>query len=287
MFAYIFIYSVVYVYSVVYFMRVPRESNWSQIRLLLDIETHAWNRFSGNELQPCTFGPRNCHKTYYCRRRQLTTVSTLSDTDQRLLLLRSKLSLHEGATICEHHKELYLRRYASKIASKLCSDPFLRHTKHCHGSTVITIALADAHPSLDLVPGNRICEACRRKLYIAQKDEHTEQEFAALSTRSEGAPARSAAETEEEFLDVATGSERNWCSMGDGSVEREPGQKLQRGRLLPEIGQSSTCDRHEDHGLVFSDYVTLMQDLKEKFSREQSREKKASVPYFGPPVLVS
>lgn len=240
--------------------------------------------FSESELPPCTFGPRNCHKTSYCSQRQLTIVRDLTDVHQRLLTLRSKQSLHAGSTICEHHKQLYLHRYTSKIASKLCSDPFFRHSKLCRGSTVITMALVDAHPSLGLVPGNRICEACKRRLYHTQKMGNSiavEEHLYDMCIGTESELEVSDTESKKEAFEAAAGCsvkrkrvkhERQSCVKRTTPTLRENATGVMYASL--ERSQISARGTHEAGEFRLSDYVILMNDVKKKFSQEESREKK-------------
>lgn len=181
------------------------ECSAAKTRLFPEAYRYAWPCFSGSELPPCSFGPRNCHKKNYCSEQQLTTVRRLTDINRRLLALRSKRSLGDDAMICKHHKQLYLHRYTSKISSKLCSNPFFRHAKHCRGSTVITLAVVDARPSLGLVPGNRVCQACKRQLYSSAQKTQTlvlpEQGLDALSGGSVSEPEGGGIGTEKEALE--------------------------------------------------------------------------------------
>lgn len=121
------------------------------------------------ELPPCSLGARGCHVTTQTKTRSLINAQDLTHTDRRLLSLRSGRPQGDIRTVCSHHYQVYLKKYTSLIASKWCSNPFYEHVKNRRGSAVITIALADAHPNLNLIPGNRLCQACRRNCFELKK----------------------------------------------------------------------------------------------------------------------
>ena len=84
---------------------------------------------SSSELkEKCSIGVYNddlCHKSDYTRRQELIYVEDLNENDLKLIKLRS--GIKEIASICNHHKTVYLQRFEQN--EKYCCDPFRKHAK--------------------------------------------------------------------------------------------------------------------------------------------------------------
>lgn len=120
--------------------------------------------FSEDHLVPCSLGPKGCHKTTQVNRKFLVNITTVTEREQRLLALRANKDEDALNTICAHH-HTYVKRYTTLLASKFCMDPFLEHTRSRRGTSVISLELAIALPSLKLVPGERLCPGCKVRCF--------------------------------------------------------------------------------------------------------------------------
>ena len=95
-------------------------------------------------------------------------VPDLSEVDRRLLRMRCRHT-QEISTVCSHHYTMFVKRYTTHMASKWCSNPFLKHVKNVRGTCIITTAMADLQPTLELIPGKRLCVTCKRMCYTTPK----------------------------------------------------------------------------------------------------------------------
>lgn len=184
--------------------------------------------------------------------------------------------------MCEHHLQLYLKKYTSNVASKLCSNPLLHHVKNRRGTTIITLALVDAYAAVALVPGERICEDCRRLLYQSSENTHAPpaEDGNALSEEHLAFPATS--------LQAINGA---LLALGESPMRAKRAKKrrmpyaqtkLQRlqKRAAKAIDVSLGLDKPATYGqqtnehFELSDYVVLMNEVKRKFNDENNREKR-------------
>ena len=118
---------------------------------------------------PRSFGPDDCHKFTYCRKSGLLKLDEFSEDIQEVLKLRSgRVSLEGSKTICNHHKQALLDKFAA--LQKTCNDLFNIHTKPVKTTlkklTLYSIRKYDSRLLLSatLIPGKKICKRCEMKL---------------------------------------------------------------------------------------------------------------------------
>lgn len=181
--------------------------------------------------------------------------------------------------MCAHHYQVFLKKYSSLIASKWCSNPFFKHRKNYRGTNNITLALADAHPDFNLIPGSRLCQACWRHCFNSKK------------SGIGGAPhqARDAQCEQDDVVVAFEACNEALVAIGESPLQRKRGRKDRETyaqkkvrklkanaekRIFKSLGlhHKSILQRDQREGFVLSDYLKLMQDVKEKFGREESRE---------------
>ncbi|CAN7981167.1 unnamed protein product, partial [Ixodes pacificus] len=166
------------------------------------------------------------------------------------------------------------------------------HVKNRRGSAVITIALADAHPNLNLIPGNRLCQACRRNCFELKKRP---------TFQAPPPPLASDAPSEHDDPEVALESVNEaLAAVGESPLQRKRGRtsretyaqkKVRKLKITAErriytslgVQQKPTSQPNQDEDFVLSDYVSLMQDVKNKFDLEKNREKKLQLLTLAPP----
>ena len=83
-------------------------------------------------IEKCTFVKLNstCHLQHYAKKCCLLQVKNLTPEEQRLLLIRSSISdiNTDEATICLHHKAVYLTHF-NYLQRNKCCNPFDLHQK--------------------------------------------------------------------------------------------------------------------------------------------------------------
>jgi len=105
-----------------------------------------------------------CHKLSYSRLCGLDNFIDLSDVERELAILRSgiKIENQTSATICFHHKKVFLDRFESQHTT--CFDPLQRHKKTAK-STLRTLTIEDSNVFAQklgrkIVPGWKLCSRC-------------------------------------------------------------------------------------------------------------------------------
>lgn len=84
---------------------------------------------ASNDIRKCTVGIKfdiDCHKKSYCKDMKTIFMENLSSNEKELLQWQTNL-YDATATICLHHKEVYLKRFSATQSS--CCDPKKHHTK--------------------------------------------------------------------------------------------------------------------------------------------------------------
>lgn len=111
-----------------------------------------------------------------------------------------------------------MKKYTSLVASKWCYNPFLEHVKNRRGSFVITLRLADAHPTLGLVPGEKLCQMCKRQLYKGG--------MSANSTEVEEPAQECCIHSEQSDSEVPISAEINeaLAAVGESPIKRKQAQ---------------------------------------------------------------
>jgi hypothetical protein len=105
----------------------------------------------------------DCHSTTYTKKKDILSVSRLSDRQKELLLWRIQgLTLTSDSTIC-FHNYFYYTPYFENFFKKCC-DPSKRHNKVVR-SDLRCISLyyakeAKKKTNIILVPGQKLCGNC-------------------------------------------------------------------------------------------------------------------------------
>lgn len=148
---------------------------------------------------------------------QIFSVQDLSEIDRRLLRMQWKHT-EEISTVCSHHYTMSVKRYTTHMVSKWCSNPFLKHVKNVRGTRIITTTLADLQPTLELIPGERLCATCKRMCYTTPK-----------ATSSEGALQEIGTDSDPSEPEVATEDvNQTLVAMGASPLKRKRGTKARQ-----------------------------------------------------------
>ena len=68
-----------------------------------------------------------CHKISYCSEKGFVVFADYSESEKKLIELRSGVLIKEDGTVCLHHEALYLKKY--EWLQKHCCDPYKVHKK--------------------------------------------------------------------------------------------------------------------------------------------------------------
>lgn len=126
-------------------------------------------------------GGTECHKKSYTKSVNLISVDLLSELEKKLIQQRSCVSTDLISNICEHHKVFYLNKYETFQTS--CFDPFEIHKRKIT-KTLRTLCLEfsdkiNTIPEVTnkAIPGQKICNACRQKIYKSQNISNANDEI--------------------------------------------------------------------------------------------------------------
>lgn len=120
---------------------------------------------TSNTFENCDFykDNDNCHQKVYLSKTKVPSivlVHTLEEEDRCLLKLRCRsIEFTEATKICLHHKQVFLT-YFNKKVSRMCCDVWNIHKGKVKGTKMINIKVANKHPSLNLIPGYKVCAKC-------------------------------------------------------------------------------------------------------------------------------
>lgn len=105
-----------------------------------------------------------CHKIIHDKQVGLISVVQLDAMDGKLIAYRIGIDEDKMKKICYHHKEALLTRY--EYFEKRCCNPFKNHKKTIKGDLrPISVEMAyEAKAKLALIPGQKLCPLCRRKV---------------------------------------------------------------------------------------------------------------------------
>lgn len=181
---------------------------------------------------------------------------------------------------------VYVKRYITLLAPKSCSNPFLEHAANRRGTSVITMALTDLHPCLKLVPGNRLCQECNRRCYGTLSTAWA-SEFPARETGASESDAKAASQDVNEGLVAIDESSVTSCGQNDRKSSAKRKLRHLQEREDPEhadfrLAQPSSSSAQINPEFNVADYVSLMQDLKEKYDCEHERAKKFQILTLSP-----
>lgn len=107
----------------------------------------------------------NCNKSTYVSKSSIYDVQI---ENKYILCLRTGVNVQDLTTICTHHEMEYLQYYGNKFPQ--CCNPLAHHTKVIK-KNVTPITLDHHYLHKALIPGQKICCSCLRKL----KKENTEE----------------------------------------------------------------------------------------------------------------
>lgn len=180
------------------------------------------------------------------------------------------------------------------------------HFKNTRGTSIITTILAETQPALGLIPGERLCQKCKRMCYTAPEATSSvggAQESSPNSDPSDpevAAEGIHAAHSDPSDPDVA-GEDVNetLAAIGVSPVRRKRGRKsrelyarkkvkrLQKStekQVYSYLGlqQPSTSAGNFSDEFPTQDYITLMEQLKEKYASEEGRQKKIQILTLAP-----
>ncbi|XP_072144982.1 uncharacterized protein [Dermacentor andersoni] len=230
----------------------------------------------GAELPNCSLGPNGCHRTIYVKNQYISSVKELSELDRRLLILRSKCTLDD--TVCGHRHHLYVNKYTSHIASKWCSNPFLSHIRNYRGSSAISLSLSDSHPSLDLIPGTRLCQACLRRCSEVEKRRSSREVLRYLKVPAHSVVAHVGSVNGLSATAVETSASRasdegspTYCVTDEGLSHGTAAQR--QARTFPAPSQTARTKRQRID-FMLSDYVNLIKNVRKRLHVEGKRERK-------------
>src|SRR5258705_11558201 len=102
-----------------------------------------------------------CHKLSFCRSSSVKQFRELSTDDEKIVLLRCQLPLDTALnSLCEHHEQLYLHRYAHNQTS--CLDPFFQHKIPVRKSLrKVTLEMSvKFSEKVNIIPSQKLCKKC-------------------------------------------------------------------------------------------------------------------------------
>ncbi|KAH9373296.1 hypothetical protein HPB48_005041 [Haemaphysalis longicornis] len=177
----------------------------------------------------------------------------------------------------------------SNVASKLCSNPLLQHVKNRRGTTIITLALVDAYTSVDLVPGERICEDCRRLLYQSSGNAHAppSEDGNALSEEQLAFQATSLQAINDALVALgespmrAKRAKKRRIPYAQTKLQRLQKKAAKAISVSLGLDEPSTYGHQTNEHFDLSDYVVLMNEVKRKFN-DEDREKRIQLLTLAP-----
>lgn len=94
-------------------------------------------------LENCSFGVMlnsTCHLQHYVKRSSLLQLKNLTQDEQNMLLIRTSTSClnPDEATICLHHKAVFLTHFKSLQRNKCCNPFELHKKKRGRGKLIFT-----------------------------------------------------------------------------------------------------------------------------------------------------
>ncbi|KAH6944903.1 hypothetical protein HPB50_006146 [Hyalomma asiaticum] len=252
----------------------------------------------GVDLPPCSFGPKECHKITQTKKKYLVNVQDLTEPQRRLLFLRAKQTHQTQGinTVYGHHYMVYLKKYTSLVASRWCSNQFLEHTTNFRGTSVITLSLVDMQPSLELIPGQRLCQRCVRRCYHTTSRQTSRQRSLAVCIQIQDQAAVSPTHdpatlpdgVNEALVAVGASPVRRKRARGrrEAYVENKA-KKLQmnlkeRMRTYLGLSETSSTIKEAEQDIFLNDYVSLLDELKKKFKEGGTRQNKVQILTLAP-----
>lgn len=106
-----------------------------------------------------------CNLFTYTTRTGLKDIESFGLDEREVLSWRSGLNMNQLETVCFHHEQVFMERFA--FLQKKCCDPFKSHREKGSRSSLREISLSMARifqkNEIDVIPGQKICPKCRIK----------------------------------------------------------------------------------------------------------------------------
>jgi len=148
-------------------------------------------------MESCLIGllsKSNCHETWYSRKPGLILLSSLSETEIKLVALRSQTSISSeeisSKFICFHHHAYYLKKYSYHVSKNCCNIFDIHEGRKPKGSREITLELAEALAPVFpfIIPGKKLCISCWNKAKLKPTEVISSSESSIGSESEQSAP---------------------------------------------------------------------------------------------------